>query len=386
MTFTATAEEIADAADAGLIWTDQDVQRGVIPGIEPPPPREISLASGYPAPGKYVFRADNADEIVEKLLAGKRLFLSPLIWNLRPGEFEAFNDSDENSIYLYNAKIYLPDSHHRHQAIVKAVRLWRDSPKDFPGFKGDRQFKIELYFLSRDDEGNYFFDKNNRPTPTAKSKGYDLTTEDDLSLLAKRVIEKSKSLSGNVNRVTDRLTEGNAQVVSLSTLREMMKSFAPSDGIDSSELDGMAHVAAGFYDILASIRGELGPMPLQARREVRKTKLVDAAVMMHGYAALMRDYNQDLARLGASRANKLWNARLERLSDASSYRMGKWSGDFFDKLNPLWTATGIVKPSRTAGKLTVMNTGGARAECGRILRQFCAVEGKQEDLRFLIAK
>jgi hypothetical protein len=269
-TFTATAEEIADAADAGLIWTDQDVQRGIVPGIEPKPDREICLRDGYPAPGKYIFNASNADVMAEKLLAGEKLFLNPLIWNLRPGDFEAFWDADEAAIYVYSGRIYLPDSHHRHQAIVKAVRLWRESPRDHPKFKGDKQFKIELYFLSKDDEGNYFFDKNNRDAPTAKSKGYDLTTMDDLSLLAKQVIQNTPALSGNVNRVTDRLTASNPQVITLSTLREMMKTFAPDEVIDASELNGMSLVASAFYEKLASVRPELGHLPLAQRRAARR--------------------------------------------------------------------------------------------------------------------
>ena len=386
VTFTITAEELADAAEAGLIWTDQDVQRGIVPGSDEQTPRQISLADGYPEAGKYIFSAENADDIVEKLLAGDRLFLNSLIWNLRPGKFEAFDDVAADNIYIYSGKIYLPDSHHRHQAIIKAVQLWRDAPKDYPKFKGDRQFKVELYFLDREDEGNYFFDKNNRPTPTAKSKGYDLSTADDLSVLAKRVIEKSSALSANVNRVTDRLTKANPQVITLSTLREMMKSFAPDDSIDSSELDGLALVASAFYDNLAKVRPELGVLSTKERREVRDSKLVDAAVMMHGYAALMRDYNQDLAQLGNARASKLWSERLQRLSSANRYRLNRWSGDLFDKRNPLWLALGVTKPSKNVDRLTVVNTGGARGECGRALRQICALATRQEDLKFLVAK
>ena len=282
-TFTITAEELADAAASGLLWTDQDVQRGIQPGVEPRPARELSLADGYPDPRKYIFDGKNADDIVEKLLTGETLFLSPLVWNLRPGTFNAYWDDSENHLYIYSGRIYLPDSHHRHQAIIKATGVWRDAPKEYPRFKSDRQFKVELYFLSREDEGNYFFDKNQRPKPTAQSKAYDLTTLDDLSMLAKRVIEQSKHLQDNVNRVTDRLTQNNPQVVTLSTLREMMRALAPSARLDIPELQGLALVAAEFFDMLVAVRPELGRLPVSARREVRQKLLVDAAVMMHGW-------------------------------------------------------------------------------------------------------
>lgn len=382
-TFTITAEELADAAEGRLLWTDQAVQRGIQPQIVPAPPRELCLADGYPDPKKYIFDAKNADEIAEKLLNGEKLFLSPLIWNLRPGAFKAFWDQKVDSLYIYSGQIYLPDSHHRHQAILKAVRAWREAPRDYPKFSGNREFKIELYFLSREDEGNYFFDKNQRPKPTAKSKAYDLTTLDDLSLLAKRVIDHSKNLSGNVNRVTDRLTAGNPQVITLSTLREMMKSFAPSEELDVSELDGMAAVAAEFYDMLVRVRPELGSQTVSERRVIREKLVVDAAVMMHGFAALMKDFNDDLAKLGTSKARAEWARRLAMLSGNKEYKIDRWKGDLFEKRNPLWRILGVVKPGRDPKKLTVLNTGAARGECGRALRQLLSVSSNTSDLSFL---
>jgi hypothetical protein len=265
-TFTITAEELADAAESHLLWTDQDVQRGIQPALDPPPPRELCLADGYPD-NRYIFDAENADDIVEKLLKGEKLFLNPLVWNLRPGTFEAYWSSEDRSIYLYNGRFYLPDSHHRQQAILKAIRIWRNAKRDYPKFLGSKEFKIELYFLNREDEGNYFFDKNQRPKPTARSKAYDLTTLDDLSLLAKLTIENSKNLQGNVNRVTDRLTGKNPQVITLSTLREMMRPLAPYEQLDESELQGMARVAAEFYDLLVEVRPELGHQPANTRKK-----------------------------------------------------------------------------------------------------------------------
>jgi hypothetical protein len=245
---------------------------------------------------------------------------------------------------------------------------------------------VELYFFTKEDEGNYFFDKNNRAAPTAKSKGYDLTTTDDLSLLAKLVVERSKALAGNVNRVTDRLTRTNAQVVTLSTLREMMKSFSPDPSVDLSELQGMALVASSFYDKLASVRTELGLLPLAQRRQVRDELVVDSAVMMHGYAALMRLYNEDLGKRGPTAANKEWDRKVRVLSSSPPYRFGKWTGDLFAKANPLWQEVGVVKPGRSGDKLTVVNTGGARGECGRVLSQLVALDRRPDDLRFLAAR
>jgi hypothetical protein len=89
-TFTVTAGELSDAAANNLLWTDQDVQRGIHPAAVPVPAREISLAAGYPNTSQYIFDQKKADEIVQKLLNGEQLFLSPLVWNLRPDSFQAY--------------------------------------------------------------------------------------------------------------------------------------------------------------------------------------------------------------------------------------------------------------------------------------------------------
>jgi hypothetical protein len=367
VTFTITAREILSAADSNVLWTDQDVQRGVKPEF-PNAGKLLSLASGYPS-DQYIFVSENADDIADKLLNGDKLFLSPLIWNIRPGSFEAFYDKDNSSLYIYSGKIFLPDSHHRHQAILKACRIFEEAPQDYPKFSLDKQFKIELYFLSREDEGDYFFDKNQRTRQTAKSKAYDLTNQDALSLLAKRVASKSTALEGNVNRVTDRLTGKNSQVMTLSALREMMKSVSTYDHMDDSELEGLATIAAEFYDLLATIRPELGKLGVSERKETRSKSLVDAGVMMQGYASLIKAYQGDISKLGSSAAERKWRERLPRLSASNEYSFEGWSGDLFDKENPFWQRVGILKPNRSRTGFSIVSNGATRSEAGRVMTQ-----------------
>src|SRR5713226_1452544 len=101
-TFTITAEELADAAESQLLWTDQDVQRGIQPGLSTPPQRELPLRDGYPDPKLYIFDKDKADDITDKLLRGEKLYLGPLVWNLRPGKFEAYWDPAAAEIFIYS--------------------------------------------------------------------------------------------------------------------------------------------------------------------------------------------------------------------------------------------------------------------------------------------
>lgn len=366
-TFTVTTRQLLDAAGADVLWTDQDVQRGVRPEVSEKVDRELSLSQGYPNANKYVFSCESADEMTDKLLHGKRVFINPLVWNLRPGTFEAYYDEVERKIFLYDGKVYLPDSHHRHQAILKAAKIYKDAKGEYPNFSLDKQFKVELYFLKKQDEGNYFFDKNQLPTPTAKSKAYDLTTEDDLSVLAKKVIELTPSLQMNVNRVTDRLTSKNSDLLTLSTLRESLKPLAEINGVDETELEGLAHLASVFFRLLSEARPELTKLPLADRKDVRERLLVDAPIMFHGYGALLADFSEQMSRSGLKQAVEIWERRLARLRSTESYSDESWFGDFFEKANPLWRRLGVIKPG-LSGLPTVSNNRAAKLQVSRALR------------------
>lgn len=364
-TVTLTLEQVADAVESHLLWTDQAVQRGLQPSAPRDTARELPVAQGYPDSSRYVFDAKNADSMAEKLLANEKLFLSPLVWNLRPGSFEAYWDEDSAELYLYQGKIYLPDSHHRHQAILKAARAYRDHPASYPGFRPSMQFKVELYLLDQSGEGDYFFDKNQRPKPTALSKAYDLTSSDDLSRLAKRVLEASPDLDRGTNRVTDRLGKKAPHFVTLSTLREAMRTFAGGTEVTDTEMEGLASIAAEFLALLAKVRPELRSGTPQALRE---GKLASVGVMFHAYAHLMRDFRDDIAALGPRVAKGQWQAALEELRPETVYSSGDWTGDFFDITNPDWLEAGITRKNPRTGRLDVVNTGGARVAAADVLR------------------
>ena len=382
-TFTVTTRQLLDAADADVLWTDQDVQRGIRPEVSERVDRELSLSQGYPNADKYVFSRESADEMTEKLLHGKRVFINPLVWNLRPGTFEAYYDEAERKIYLYDGRVYLPDSHHRHQAILKAAKIYKDAKGEYPSFGLDKQFKVELYFLKKQDEGNYFFDKNQLPTPTAKSKAYDLTTEDDLSVLAKKVIELTPSLHMNVNRVTDRLTSKNSDLLTLSTLRESLKPLADINGVDETELEGLAQIASVFFRLLSEVRPELKKLQLSDRKIIRETLLVDAPIMFQGYGALLADFSEQMSRDGLKKATEIWERRLTKLKKSQVYSEAAWCGDFFEKRNPLWHRLGVIKPG-LSGHPTVSNNRAARLQVSKALRAVTEIDSST-DLSILLS-
>jgi hypothetical protein len=95
--------------------------------------------------------------------------------------------------------------------------------------------------------------------------------------------------------------------------------------------------------------------------------------MMHGYAALMKDYSDDLGKLGRDKARIEWSRRLAKLSPDYTYHgENGFVGDYLSKQNPLWEKLEITRyvPGRTS--ITVANTGGTRARAGRELRRYLA--------------
>lgn len=368
-TAAVTVRDLVDAAENRLIWTDQVVQRGIRPGREEAAEVELSLGDGYPDPATYVFYPEKADDIAEKLLSGQSsLKLSPLVWNLRPGRFQAAVDqeADPDQLYLYRGRIYLPDGHHRHQAILKAYRTWEEAPGDYPNFDAERLFTLDIYFMSRRDEAEYFFQKNWLPQQVERSKSFDLTEQDALAVLAKRVIEHAPNLQGNVNRVTDRLAASNPQVVTLSTLREAMRTAVGTDALTEQEIADRAVALARFWELLAEVRPELGKLAVDQRREVRRGSMAGQAVMMHGYAELMRRFLADSDAVGLDDAIAKWRELLARLRADDEYTHDGWTGDFLSRANPIWRERGVLQTTKS-GAQTVSNVRQTREQVAEAL-------------------
>lgn len=370
-TASLSIRDIASAAESGLIWTDQVVQRGVRPERQDDVAVELSLAEGFPDESTYVFYPDKANAIADKLLEGQRgLKLSPLVWNLRPGHFQAaIDEADEvTHLYLYRGRIYLPDGHHRHQGILKAFRLWEEAPEDYPGFDSERQFTVDIYFMSRREEAEYFFQKNWLTQQVDRSKSYDLTEQDALSVLAKAVIDQTPSLTGNVNRVTDRLGMSNPQVITLSTLREVMQTAVETDALTEQEINDLAPAIATFWEILAGVRHELQRLEVDERRESRKHSMAAQAVVMHGYAHLLRRFLQDVEQGELTDIAAAWKGKLGRLAPDKPFehQSSNWRGDFLSRDNPLWQELGVLQQTKRGGQ-AVSNVRQTREQVGKAL-------------------
>jgi hypothetical protein len=365
--------EIVDAASADLIYSDQHVQRGIKPERESGAEVELSLAGGYPDTDRYIFFPEKSDDIAEKLLAGETLYLNPLVWNLRPGAFEAYLDEQNAALYIYSGRIYLPDGHHRHQGIIKAFHSWREAPGDYPHFDVDQQFTVDIHFLSRVEEAEFFFQKNVLGKSVDRSKSYELTERDSLSVLAKRVIDLSPNLERNVNRVTDRLSALNPQVVTLSTLRSVMANVVEDEALTQERINALASSIAAFYELLAEVRPELRRVDIEERSEYRRRSLAGQAVVMYGFGELMRRFVADVERDDLDAARDLWRRRLRRLRPDERYTHGEFHGDFFARENPLWREIGVLQRTKS-GRDAVSNVRQTRANVAEALLERLGIE------------
>jgi len=169
----------------------------------------------------------------------------------------------------------------------------------------------------------------------------------------------------------------------LSTLREMLKIAVGVNELDETEIDGFAQVASKLMQVLTEVRPELGKLDISARKIIRSSSLVDSPIMFLGYSALIADFNSDVAKQGMSAAVEQWTRRLGKISKSVKYSESSWSGDLFEKVNPLWTRLGVVKPG-VKGNPTLSNTHAARSQAMKALRAILLNERQAYKLEAIV--
>lgn len=159
-----------------------------------------------------------------------------------------------------------------------------------------------------------------------------------------------------------------------------MKSVARSEFVEETELEGLAFATATFFDSLSKVRPEIGHLDRIGRNWVREHLLVDAAVMFHGFGALASDYLIDIPHRGSTSALAYLDDKLQHLSSSNEYRYESWTGDLFDKNNPVWEYIGVLRRNPKTRRMTTLNTGAARGACQRIMRRIIRLDEFERDL------
>ena len=133
-----TAQDIATLYKTGFLKIDPDRQRGLDPVTRKP-----------------ILDMEKIDRWADQLVAGEA-YLGQLSWNFRKEETILNYDSESRTLTIGAGAATIPDSYHRHRAILKAV----ESAERGSGFKVDRQFSVRIYNVPVSQENRIFYAMN----------------------------------------------------------------------------------------------------------------------------------------------------------------------------------------------------------------------------------
>jgi len=365
-----TVKDIQQLAEVQKIWVDPEIQRGVRGKVTADP---YSIESKPPKGA--ILDQEKINEIAEKLLSNK-IFGGSLVWNIRPKEGGSLT-FDSETLYIKAKRIYLPDSHHRHRGILKAAQTVTETGIESNVLQ--RKFPVHIYNMDKEGESDLFFEYNQLTKPAASTRSWYLQaygSDADLSnKIVRRLVETCPVFANNVETVSNRISTNSAYVVAWGTLRDCIaESYID---LTKETVDDRIAFYKRFFETLATVRQELYPTSVEKRKEIRSKSLVDQAVIFHGYGRLAKDLlGHLLESKGSKDQEQIWiqfAKKLERISPKSNYNYRGWSGDIFDRENPIWKEKGILTPSRS-GKYGVKNVRDTREWAYTILSQ--AIEGK----------
>jgi len=132
-----TAREIASLHKTGFLKIEYNQQRGF-----------------KAIPKKLALHKDKIDQWAEHLTAGDA-YLGQLSWNFRQEERRLDYDP-ETRVLKISGVATLPDSYHRHKAILKAV----ESAGHGSGFDQETRVSIRIYNVPTTEESRIFYDMN----------------------------------------------------------------------------------------------------------------------------------------------------------------------------------------------------------------------------------
>lgn len=330
-----TGKDIENLAGNQKIWVDPRIQRGVRGDTSATP---YSIES-KPPKGAVLIQ-EKIDDIAKKLSSGATYFGGALVWNIRPEEGAPMKYDAKERVLLINAKkIYLPDSHHRHRGVLKAIESAKTTGADIEQFVFQRKFPIHIYSMGIEGESDLFFEYNQLTKPAASTRAWYIqaygSATDLSSKTVKGLVERSSVFTKNVETVSNRISKNSAYIVTWGTLRECIVESVIN--LTEKTLEDRILFYKRFFETLAAVRQELNPTSVENRKEIRLKSLVDQAVIFHGYARIARDLLDEL--LKAKDSEQVWiqfSKKLEELSPKTKYAYKGWTGDIFDRKNPVW--------------------------------------------------
>ena len=336
-----TAQDIATLYKTGFLKVDPDHQRGV------------DTVSRKP-----ILDMEKVERWADQLIAGEA-YLGQLSWNFRKEETALDYEHEKRCLTIGAGAATIPDSAHRHMAVLKAVESAARGSK----FDLQRKFSVRIYNVSAAEENRIFYAMNQEGKKADPTRSKWLHRV-GITKLAGALVERSQHLQDNVDTVRDRLSQRNPRLCAFNTLsRAFEEHWTDFNQDDEAALQkGVDHLVS-FWDKLVGVRPELGKLDITRRKKVRETSLVDSALAIAAYVALarlMRDHDVDLSALDRLTATIMVNEKVI---------------DFLSRENPLWEEIGVLVPVTKRNGTKALNLRNAKEPRKEMLKRLADLIG-----------
>jgi hypothetical protein len=342
-----TAHDISQLFKTGFLKVDDERQRGV-----------------DSVTGKQVRDEEKVERWAEQLLKGEA-YLGQLSWNFRKDETTLEYDEERRSLKIGAGAATIPDSSHRHMALLKAA----ESVNRGSSFRLGRKVSVRIYNVPAAEENRIFYAMNQegkKSDPTRSKWLHRLGA----TKIAGALAEQCPSLKDNVDTIRDRLSKRNNRLCAFNTLSVAFETYWGDCNPEEEEaFKASVDYVVQFWNKLAGVRPELARLDIARRKRVRETLLVDSALAISAYVAIarkMQDQQIDLAL-------------LERLGEPVTVTVKSTAGeerrevDLFSRENPVWEQVGILVPSTKKGGLKAFTLRNARQTREAMLKALGAV-------------
>lgn len=270
---------------------------------------------------KPVLDGEKIERWAEELANGEAI-LGQLTWNFRKGKAGIVYSPAEKKLTIQYGEAHIPDSGHRHLAIVKAA----DSTERGSAFDMGRRFSLRIYNVSSEDEPRIFYAYNQEGKHADATRSKWLYPKELTQKLAAELVRRSPHLQGNVDTVRDRMSRKNPRLCAFNTLSKAFEDNWSEVDLTGHNLEQAVEWLLDYWNKLVQVLPQLGALDISKRTIQRKESLVDSAVAIQGYIALA----------GRMREAGVPLELLERLEES-----------FFSRENPQWLELGILVPAVT---------------------------------------
>jgi hypothetical protein len=336
-----TAKDIATLYQTGFLRLDPDRQRG----------RDAVTR-------KLILDNNKIERWAEQLINGEA-YLGQLSWNFRTEDSKVEYNTGDRTLTIASGAATIPDSYHRHMAILKAV----DSRNRGSAFDLERKFSVKIYHVPASEENRIFYAMNQEGQKADPSRSKWLH-QVGMTRLAGELVKQCRHLNDNVDVVRDRLSRRNPRLCAFNTLSSAFENqWNEVDPDEQGALQGEVDYMVKFWDKLVSVRPELGKLDLLRRQKIRETSLVDSALAIHAYVAIARKMREQGVGLAA----------LEKL--AGKVTVGGKLVDILSRENDVWEKAGVLVPKTKRDGTRALNLRNARQSREAMLDVLAGIVG-----------